>query len=50
VEELLTGVHCIPFMDEAIRKRVIKTGDSRIAVIPEGPYLIPLPINENEHS
>lgn len=45
-EAHLTGVTCIPYLLDAVRQRVITTGDTRIAVIPEGPYLIPLRSNK----
>ncbi len=41
-EQQLTGVMCTPSLLAALRQRIAETGDKRIAVIPEGPYLIPL--------
>ncbi|HEY3377002.1 MAG TPA: nickel-dependent lactate racemase [Armatimonadota bacterium] len=41
-EQRLTGVTCVPSLADAVRQRVAATGNRRIAVIPEGPYLIPL--------
>ena len=41
-EEQLTGVACTPSLLDALRQHVAETGDRRIAVIPEGPYFIPL--------
>ncbi|OPX96490.1 MAG: hypothetical protein A4E58_01738 [Syntrophorhabdus sp. PtaB.Bin006] len=38
----LTGVQNIESLEEAVRESVAQTGDSRVAVIPEGPYVIPL--------
>lgn len=40
-ERALTGVHLTPSVEDAIAKSVAETGDTSIAVIPEGPYVIP---------
>ena len=37
----LTGVHKIDSVSEAIRVSVKRSGDRHIAVIPEGPYVVP---------
>jgi len=37
----LTGVHQIASVQEAIRESVLRSGDAHIAVIPEGPYVVP---------
>jgi nickel-dependent lactate racemase len=37
----LTGVRNVRSLDDAIRKSIAETGDNRVAVIPEGPYVIP---------
>ena len=37
----LTGVHKMDSVPEAIRASVQRSGDKRIAVIPEGPYVVP---------
>ena len=37
----LTGVHKIDSVPEAIRESVRRSGDMHIAVIPEGPYVVP---------
>ena len=37
----LTGVHPMESVPEAIRESVKRSGDARIAVIPEGPYVVP---------
>jgi nickel-dependent lactate racemase len=37
-----TGVHVVPSIAEAIQQSVRRQADSSIAVIPEGPYLVPL--------
>ena len=37
----LTGVHKIDSVSEAIRASVKRSGDRHIAVIPEGPYVVP---------
>jgi lactate racemase len=37
----LTGVHRINSVADAIRASVQRSGDTHIAVIPEGPYVVP---------
>ena len=37
----LTGVNIVKSLDEAIRKSVEDANDKNVAVIPEGPYVIP---------
>jgi len=37
----LTGVHRIASVPDAIRASVRRSGDAHIAVIPEGPYVVP---------
>jgi nickel-dependent lactate racemase len=37
----LTGVHRIDSVPDAIRESVRRSGDMHIAVIPEGPYVVP---------
>jgi nickel-dependent lactate racemase len=37
----LTGVHKMNSVPEAIRASVRRSGDGHIAVIPEGPYVVP---------
>ncbi|OGA31953.1 MAG: hypothetical protein A3F75_09970 [Betaproteobacteria bacterium RIFCSPLOWO2_12_FULL_64_23] len=37
----LTGVHRMDSVPDAIRASVRRSGDARIAVIPEGPYVVP---------
>ena len=37
----LTGVHRMDSVSEAIRDSVERSGDAHIAVIPEGPYVVP---------
>ena len=37
----LTCVHRIDSVPEAIRASVLRSGDAHIAVIPEGPYVVP---------
>ncbi len=38
----LTGVSVIDSVEEAVRASVARTGDRRVAVIPEGPYVVPV--------
>ena len=37
----LTGVHMVESLDAAIAASVARAGDARIAVLPEGPYVVP---------
>jgi nickel-dependent lactate racemase len=37
----LTGVHTMESVPDAIRESVRRSGDAHIAVIPEGPYVVP---------
>jgi hypothetical protein len=37
----LTGVRRMDSVAEAIRESVRRSGDAHIAVIPEGPYVVP---------
>ena len=40
-ELVLTGVNIVTSVEDAIAQSVQRSGDNRIAVIPEGPYVIP---------
>ncbi len=40
-DKQMTGVENIASVEAAIRESMVRTGDSAIAVIPEGPYVIP---------
>jgi nickel-dependent lactate racemase len=40
-DRALTGVHVVPSLDAAVRQCVERSGDTAIAVIPEGPYVVP---------
>jgi hypothetical protein len=37
-----TGVDMIDSVEEAVRQSVQEHGDTAVAVIPEGPYVIPV--------
>ena len=37
----LTGVESIHSVEEAVRESVVGSGDNAVAVIPEGPYVVP---------
>ncbi|MCW6507111.1 nickel-dependent lactate racemase [Lichenifustis flavocetrariae] len=37
----VTGVHLVTNIDEAVAAAITRSGDSAVAVIPEGPYVIP---------
>jgi len=38
----LTGVELVASVDEAVRASIARTGDRGVAVIPEGPYVVPV--------
>jgi len=40
-EQRLTGVEAIASVDAAVRESIARAGDRAIAVIPEGPYVVP---------
>ena len=40
-DQALTGVDCVESVEDAVRASVAATGDNRVAVIPEGPYVVP---------
>ena len=40
-DKALTGVQCIESVEGAVRSSVSASGDNRVAVIPEGPYVVP---------
>jgi hypothetical protein len=40
-DQLATGVNLIASVDDAIAASVARTGDPAVAVIPDGPYVIP---------
>ena len=40
-EEKLTGVQMISSLDNAVRESVKKNKDTRVAIVPEGPYVVP---------
>ena len=37
----LTGVRMIGSVDQAVRESIRKNNDTRVAIVPEGPYVIP---------
>jgi nickel-dependent lactate racemase len=41
-EHALTGVQRVQSLKEAVKKSAGTKSDTRVAVIPEGPYVIPL--------
>jgi nickel-dependent lactate racemase len=41
-ERRLTGVAMVPSVAAAIEASVARSGDRRVAVIPEGPYVVPV--------
>ena len=40
-DRLLTGVSVVDSVEDAVARSVAVTGDARVAVVPEGPYLVP---------
>jgi nickel-dependent lactate racemase len=40
-ERRLTGVEIVESLDDAVRRSVERAGDPAMAVIPEGPYVVP---------
>jgi nickel-dependent lactate racemase len=41
-DRALTGVEVVPSVADAVLASVARSGDRRVAVIPEGPYVVPL--------
>ena len=41
-QRALTGVRCIDSVEQAVAQSIERHGDVRIAVIPEGPYIVPV--------
>ena len=41
-EMRITGVEIVPSVDQAIADSVVRHDDMAVAVIPEGPYVIPV--------
>jgi len=42
-DQVLTGVNCVSDLGLAIRRSVERSPDHGIAVVPEGPYVLPVP-------
>jgi nickel-dependent lactate racemase len=40
-ERAITGVNIVPDLEAAVRESVSRSGDTRVAVVPEGPYVVP---------
>ena len=40
-ERRLTGVHMIGSVEQALLDSIARSGDARVVVIPEGPYVVP---------
>ena len=40
-DQKLTGVKMIADLQEAVAEAIERVGDAEVAVIPEGPYLVP---------
>jgi len=48
-ERRLTGVEVIESVDAAIQESMTRTGNRELAVIPEGPYVVPFYAGEEAH-
>jgi nickel-dependent lactate racemase len=42
VQRAITGVEIVESVDAAIKASIARTGDRGVAVIPEGPYVVPV--------
>jgi len=40
-ERRVTGVEIVDSLDEAVARSISRSGDAEVAVIPEGPYVVP---------
>lgn len=49
-QQALTGVHCVDNLDEVIRESIDASRCRTVAVIPEGPYVIPYVATAEEPS
>jgi hypothetical protein len=38
----LTGVEMVDSVDEALARAIAQSGDPAVAVVPEGPYVVPV--------
>ncbi|HZY03177.1 MAG TPA: nickel-dependent lactate racemase [Anaeromyxobacteraceae bacterium] len=41
-DRALTGVRCVESVEAAVLESVRRSGDPRVAVVPEGPYVVPV--------
>jgi lactate racemase len=41
-DRAFTGVEMIPSVEAAVEASIARSGDPRVAVIPEGPYVVPV--------
>ena len=41
-DRALTGVRMIASLEDAIAESVKRSGDRRVAIVPEGPYVVPV--------
>jgi outer membrane translocation and assembly module TamA len=41
-ERVLTGVETVTSMEDAVAAALAAAGDNDVAVIPEGPYVVPV--------
>ena len=46
-ERELTGVQMVESIEDAIEESISRTGDKCVAIIPEGPYVIPTHTKSN---
>ena len=40
-DKVLTGIDCIESLSDAVAECLKKKGDRHVAIVPEGPYVIP---------
>jgi nickel-dependent lactate racemase len=44
-ERGITGIEVVASIDQAIADSITRTGDHEVAIIPEGPYVVPFHVN-----
>ncbi len=41
-EKRITGVEIVESVEQAVAESIVRHGDNAVAVIPEGPYVVPV--------
>ena len=49
-DRCLTGVHLVTSVTDAVCDSVARNGDKRVAIIPEGPYVVPRYVPDADHA